>query len=481
MFSKVDIGNGTFALVAVHSNQCLTLDDWGNAYWATLLQDYCNFSPQVLRRQAWTAHGPDNPNDADMVTGYLDGWYANSTGIGVWGWALTPQAPAHPLGYRTTVNGTVVTPGGLRYGGSTHRPDVNSYWNWGYHNESGYNFLEPYVLPLGTHNVCVQAQSWGYWDNVACRTMAGAPPTPDPVWLYPDPSGVFFAQWAPSAGATGYRVTITDQVSGSTQTQVTSSTSASFTVNTLNRQKVSVFATNGGAESAAGIDFAEVVCTANCDVPDDSTPSQVDESVYEPGAAVVHPPLEPQVQFQGQTFVSPSPYAVNPHSVCWGTGIPGIHTALTQIGPEILYNERPGKVTRLKLRCGDNGRGVNHISYRTTQPALYLALNKHFGRVFDAQTLALIRYVFAATSSPYFPVASKTTSPSGNHVLTRKTGCLQLTPSGPRVLWSHQVRVIVNPVTKEIVSAYLLGNGPEDRTAFAVLYPQKCRGLPAPT
>jgi hypothetical protein len=178
MFSKVDIGNGTFALVAAHSNQCLTLDDFGNAYWATLLQDYCNFSPQTLRRQAWTAHGSNNTNDSDMVAGYLDGYWVNSTGIGLWGWALTPQAPSQPLGVRVTVNGNVVTPGGMRYIswgniGPTSRGDVNWYWNYGYHNESGFSFAEPYVLPPGNHNVCVQAQSYGYYDDIACRVMSG--------------------------------------------------------------------------------------------------------------------------------------------------------------------------------------------------------------------------------------------------------------------------------------------------------------------
>jgi hypothetical protein len=346
--------------------------------------------------------------------------------------------------------------------------------------------LNPSLLSNGNfvvHHYICNGRANQTWYPV--YVTVGNPSAPDGVLLYPDYSGMFVAEWYPSSGATHYLATVTDQVTGFSETKQTSAVSALFAVNPSNLQKLSVVAVSGSLQSAPSVDFAKLECSVACEPPDDLEPGAIDGSTYEPGATIEWPfPPEPefaQAQAQGAPVVTPSRFAQNPLSVCWGTGNPGAHAASTQVGRDLIYNVRVGKIMRVKIRCGDNRRGVNHIAFRTTNWAQYGALNKHFGRVFDAETLSLIRYVFSPNASPQFPLASKSTNPvNGYHVLTRKTGCLQRTGLGVRVLWSRQVRVIVDPISKEVVSAYFLGNGPEDRTPFALLYPQNCRGLAAP-
>ncbi len=164
-FQKADMGNGTVGYVAVHSGQCLHVDASGYSHWAQINQMNCSFAPN----QTFTVHGDDIGNY--MVAGYIDNLSADANGIHAQGWAITPQAPWSWLALRTVVDGIVITPTYQATG--AWRPDVNgAYWN-GYGNDRGYNYTEPYVLPAGSHNVCVQAQSYGYYDTLGCSYLSG--------------------------------------------------------------------------------------------------------------------------------------------------------------------------------------------------------------------------------------------------------------------------------------------------------------------
>lgn len=186
-WNRIDMGNGTFALQAVHSGQCLDVQGWGVAYWAGLTQWPCHLGPGDLRNQTFTAHGNGTPGYFP-VAGYIDYISTNSAGnITVQGWAVSPQAPPQPLGIRTVVDGQVITPSpGFRYkdwgtAGPTYRPDVDTYFGGGYHNESGFSYIEPYVLPPGPHHVCVQAQSNGFYDTLGCVALSGPGSTTMPL------------------------------------------------------------------------------------------------------------------------------------------------------------------------------------------------------------------------------------------------------------------------------------------------------------
>jgi hypothetical protein len=100
-WNYIPLWNGTFALQAVHSGQCLDVDGWGVAYWAGLAQWPCHhLGWGENRNQTFTAHGNGNPGHF-MVAASVDNISVNGRGeVEARGWALTPQAPAQPLGIR---------------------------------------------------------------------------------------------------------------------------------------------------------------------------------------------------------------------------------------------------------------------------------------------------------------------------------------------------------------------------------------------
>lgn len=181
-FNRFDIGNGVQAWQALHSGQCLDLDGWGVAYWAGLTQWPCHLGPSDLRNQTFTVHG-DNASGNFMVAGYVDSFVAQTAGVSISGWALTPQAPGEPLGIRTVVDGVVAAPmnGFHYYGfgdvGNASRPDVDAYWGGGYSSVQGFSIYDPVIVGAGTHTVCVQAQSYGYYDTLGCTTVNPGAPT----------------------------------------------------------------------------------------------------------------------------------------------------------------------------------------------------------------------------------------------------------------------------------------------------------------